>query len=123
MQHSVPLPQLPSGLSFPAPLADRVHYDSERQTLAFDGFMTKCRFDELTQLSSDPAYRRALEELFVLSSEEVLPQPQRRGLWIGLVAAAAAVLALTLTIWAIWKWPGARHATGAQPAVNQSAGR
>jgi hypothetical protein len=120
VQHKVPLRQLPDGLQVPAPLAERVHYDAEQQTLAFDGFMTKCRFDELNQLSADPAYRRALEELFVLSSEEVVPQPQARGLWIG-VATVAAALLVTLSIWAIWKWPGARHAAGAQPTVNQPA--
>jgi hypothetical protein len=123
MQHSVPLRKLPDGLVFPAPLCERVHYDQGRHTLAFDGFMTKCRFDELTQLSADPEYRRALEELFVLSSEEILPQSRGRGLWIGLVATAAAVLALSLTIWAIWKWPGMRQGSGAEPTVNQSAGR
>jgi len=123
VQHKVPLRTLPDGLRFPAPLAERVHYDPERHTLAFDGFMTKCRFDELTQLSANPEYRRALEELFVLSSEEVLPQSRGRGLWIGLAATAAVVLALTLSIWAIWKWPGMRQGAGAQPTVNQSAGR
>jgi len=123
MQHAVPLRTLPVGLEFPEQLRERVHYDPARGTLAFDGFMTKCRFDELMQLSTDPEYRRALDELFVLSSEEVLPHSPARGLWIGLAAAAAAVLALSLTIWAIWKWPGAGPGAGARPTVNQSAGR
>ncbi len=72
MHHFATLERLPHGITLPEHLLDRVSYFPERRQLMYRGFMTKCAYDELIALSSDLEYRRALEQLFVLSSKEAI---------------------------------------------------
>lgn len=80
MEHFVTLDRLPEHLALPPDLADRFGYDAEKRRLCFRGFMSKAEFDRLIQLHESWAYRRAIEELFRLSTEgpEVRPRGLRR---------------------------------------------
>jgi len=99
MEHSVKLANLPKRVVFPERLKERVHYDPARGEFLFRGFMTKCTYDELAALDDDADYRRALEQLFVLTSEEVAPRASSRSAAaIALVALAAVVLAAAI-VW------------------------
>ena len=69
------LNSLPEGVIFPDDLQRRIRFDAQQRRLAFSGFMTKCSYDELIALSSNLEYRRALEQLFVLSSKEIGSRP------------------------------------------------
>jgi hypothetical protein len=76
VEHSVPMVRLPEELSFPAGLAERIHFDAERGQLVFRGFMSKADFDRLCRLSDDWGYLRPLEELFRLCvPEDDAPRP------------------------------------------------
>ena len=98
MEFFVPLARLPDKLAFPERLREKVAYDAEERRLVYRGFMTKCTYDELSVLSEDPDYHRALEQLFVLTSAAVTPQLSRKMP----VAFAAAVAAIAVTAAAIW---------------------
>lgn len=76
MEHFVPLERLPEDFSIPRDLADRFRYDDRDRRLVHLGFMSKCEFDRLVQLSHDWGYRRALEDLFRLCTDES-DAPQR----------------------------------------------
>src|SRR5262245_54830584 len=122
MQHQVRLAQLPTGVQFPAHLGERIAYDAERHELSFRGFMTKYTYDELAQLSKDVPYHEALEQLFVLSSEEVVRPQAARGISpVILAAAAAGVVALGLLVWAVlFRHPAQPPA---RPCVVHAVGR
>ena len=103
MEYSVKLPHLPTGLSFPQRLADRVSLDKTQGRLTYRGFMTKCKYDELAALSDDADYRRALEQLFVLTSAEISDVRKKDRLYpkvIMVVAASVVAVALGL-YWAL----------------------
>jgi hypothetical protein len=70
MERFVKLERLPEGFAFPAQFADRIRYDPTEHRLRFEGFMSKADFDKLYFLIEDWSYRRALEELFRLSTVE-----------------------------------------------------
>jgi hypothetical protein len=109
MEYSVKLAQLPAEVSISARLAERFRFDAERRQLFYRGFMTKCAYDEISALSDNLDYHRAVEELFVLTSAEVTP-PQRSfspGIWAAATAAAVVIAALV--------WGTLRH-SGAQPS-------
>ncbi len=78
MDHCVRMNRLPDGLAFPSDLLDRIHYDEDRRSLSFRGFMSKADFDRLCRLSEDWGYRRSLEDLFRLCSVEPEIQPGNR---------------------------------------------
>src|SRR4051812_44151827 len=94
MEHSVKVSQLPEKLIFPERLEGRIRYDAAAGRLSFQGFMTKCTYDELSALSDDLEYHRALEQLFVLTSQEIAPQRARRGLPAAILLAMVATVAL-----------------------------
>jgi hypothetical protein len=98
VEYSVKLARLPEQVVFPARLGDRVVYDAARGQLIYRGFMTKCTYDELSGLSDDVEYHRALEQLFVLTSAEMAPPSKR----VGPAVVAAAVGAMALAAGAIW---------------------
>ena len=77
MDHFVKLDSLPDGLEFPPDLAERIGFDAARRRLVYRGFMSKAEFDRLRELSADWAYRRTLEDLFRLCTEEPRPHPLR----------------------------------------------
>ena len=87
MEHSVPVARFPAGLSFPADLAGKIHYDPATRLLSFLGCMSKADFDRLSRLSDDWSYRRPLEDLFRLS----MPEDRR-----------APVLSRLLTAIGVW---------------------
>jgi hypothetical protein len=68
--HTVPIDRVPAGLVVPPDLEGRFGYDSDRNELWHDGFMSKATFDRLGTLCDDWDYRAALERLF----NESLPQ-------------------------------------------------
>ena len=99
MEHSVKLSSLPSDIAFPERLHDRIKFDPGRGQLSYRGFMTKCTYDELAALHDDADYRRALEHLFVLTSEEVAPRTRSRGVPAMVLVAVAAALLAAVVIW------------------------
>jgi hypothetical protein len=77
MERFVKLESLPEGFTFPASFADRFRYDAPTRRLCHQGFMSKADFDQLYLLSESWSYRRALEELFRLSTLEDDENPRR----------------------------------------------
>ena len=105
MEYAVKLSKLPSDLKFSERLQERVRYDANRGELIYRGFMTKCTYDELSALSDDAEYHRALERLFVLTSGDAAPTPSRR---IPAAAIAATIGAVAIAAGALWA--STRHA-------------
>ncbi|MBI3464205.1 MAG: hypothetical protein HY000_14290 [Planctomycetes bacterium] len=91
------LDKLPEGLVFPADLRKRISFDPVRVRLVYCGFMCKADFDRLANLSNDLQYRRALEQLFQISTEVEVPQLRRFRLV--LVAMVIFCLALAAVVW------------------------
>src|SRR2546425_1059706 len=116
MEHSVRLSRLLDNVAFPERLRDRVSFDPARGQLTFRGFMTKCTYDELAALDDDADYRRALEQLFVLTSEEVAPPAKSRGVTAILLATVATAVLAAVVIWAIMR-PSAEQPASAMPTA------
>jgi hypothetical protein len=116
MEFFVPLARLPDRFAFPERLRERVAFDAERGRLIYRGFMTKCTYDELSALTDDVDYHRALEHLFVLTSAAANPQPQRRAT---AAVAAAAIGAIAIALAAVWF--GLRSGGSDQPASPPAA--
>lgn len=110
MEYSVKLAQLPAGVSISERLSERFRYDAERRELIYRGFMTKCAYDEVSALSDNLDYHRAVEQLFVLTSAEVAP-PKRHVTPAVLAATAAAAVVVAALIW------GTLRQSSAQPAA------
>ena len=103
MIRTVPLSQLPPGLTFPSDLVGRIRFDPVRRQLAFDGFMSKRDFDKLIVLHNDLDYQRALERLFQICVFEANEEQEERGGWGMLyVSVAAAVLLLCSCSLFLW---------------------
>jgi len=102
MIHRVRLTKLPQELEFPEEMCECIWYEESRQSLAFDGFMSKATFDRLEALHRDLEYRRALEELFRIAvPEDCLPQPRRQTLlWL----AAGVMLVLMASVLGLFQW-------------------
>jgi hypothetical protein len=117
MEYSVKLHKLPDGVSFPARLKDRISLDPAQARLIYRGFMTKCTYDELAKLSDDADYRRALEQLFVLTSAEMSDRPKTGSFYPRIImgVAASAVLIVLVMFWALTH--RASSAKGNVPAV------
>jgi len=121
MEHAVKLSKLPEGVGFPERLRERIVFDAAQGRLVYKGFMTKCTYDELCVLSDDPDYHRALEQLFVLTSEEVAPHSARRRMPAAILLAAVGTVALALLVlWSMSRHVGAdkRSDTSSQNAVS-----
>jgi len=101
MEFSVKLAALPPGLAFPERLRERVSFDPAAKRFVYRGFMTKCTYDELSALSDDPEYHRALEELFVLTSSEMAPRPARSMSAAIVLATIGAALLAMVALWAM----------------------
>jgi len=106
VEYSVKLSHLPATVSFSDRLSERLRYDASRGELFYRGFMTKCAYDEISGLSDDPDYHRAVERLFVLTSAEIAPPSNRFSMRV-LATAAAVVMAVVVLIWAT-----VRHTSG-----------
>jgi hypothetical protein len=98
VEYSVKLSHFPATVSFPERVRERLRYDANRGELVYRGFMTKCSYDEISSLSDDPEYHRAVERLFVLTSAEVAPERASLSPPI-MVAAAATVLMAAALVW------------------------
>jgi hypothetical protein len=95
-EHAVKLSSIPDGLEIPPELAQRVRYDAAAQRLLFRGFMYKADYDRLMGLHSSVEYRRAIEQLFQISTSPETPELRRfahvlAGLAAGCLLLAAAV--------------------------------
>src|SRR5436190_21239010 len=101
MEHFVKLDKLSARVVFPERLRERVIYDAVKGQLCFRGFMTKCTYDELAALNDDADYRRALEQLFVLTSREIAPQQRSRSLPAVLLVTVAVALLAAAVFWAV----------------------
>jgi len=122
MEFSVKLAHLPAQIKFPERLTDRVSFDPAKGLLAYRGFMTKCTYDELSALSDDPEYHRALEQLFVLTSEEVAPHARSRSLAAPILLATVGVAALVVAaVWMMTRHSGADQPGGVLPSNAVSA--
>jgi hypothetical protein len=94
---SARLDHLPEGLAFGEDFPEPIRFDPASKQLVYRGFMSYGSFHYLWQFHSDPAYGRALDELFTLSSG---PRETRRSRWplaafiavAAVIAAAAALL-------------------------------
>jgi len=115
MEFSVKLAALPPGLAFPERLRERVSFDPTAGRFVYRGFMTKCTYDELSALSDDPDYHRALEQLFVLTSSEMAPRPARSLSPAILLATIGSALLAVIALWAM-----TRHATAEKPSERTS---
>src|SRR5437879_101251 len=107
MEYSVKLASLPDNVAIPDRLRERMSFDAARQQLTFRGFMTKCTYDELAALDDDVDYHRALEQLFVLTSQEIAPRQRSRGLPAVLLLTAAMALLAAVVFWAVTRPPQA----------------
>lgn len=63
--------------AFPLELSGKISYDSDAQVLRFLGTMTEQEKTALDALSDDPAYRRAVEQLFAAPLSFVPPENNR----------------------------------------------
>ena len=106
MEYSAKLERLPAEVSINDRLSERFRYDAERKQLIYRGFMTKCAYDEISALSDNLDYHRAVEQLFVMTSAEVAPP--KKGLGSGVVAATAAAIVVAVAL----AWGTVRHAAG-----------
>jgi hypothetical protein len=124
MDHSTTLQNLPDDVAFPEHLRARIGFDRERQRLTFRGFMTKCAYDELVGLANDTDYRRAVEQLFVLSSEEVGPsRPRRvRPLTLAVTVVGSIVIAM-LVAWAMFRQASDRDTRSVDVQLTNSVGK
>jgi hypothetical protein len=61
---SAPLLELPTGLTLPAKLSDRIAFDPTAGELVFSGVMTRAERDLLASLSADASYAGAIDSLF-----------------------------------------------------------
>jgi hypothetical protein len=124
MEHSVKLSKLPEGAVFPERLRERIAFDAGQERLVYKGFMTKCTYDELSALTDDPDYHRALEQLFVLTSEEVSPRAARHRVPVAMVMATVGAVALVLVVlWSVTRRFSAdtRGGTAPQNAVSAAS--
>src|SRR5207237_301360 len=101
MEYAVKLARLPDNVVFPDRLRGRVNYDAAKGQLSYQGFMTKCTYDELAALDDDAEYHRAIEHLFVLTSQEVAPQSRSRRIPAIVLATVAAALLAAVVVWAM----------------------
>ena len=102
MEYSVKLAHLPENVIFPDRLQSRVNFDAAKGQFSYQGFMTKCTYDELSVLSDDPNYHRALEQLFVKTSEEIAPPPARSTIPAAIALATLGAVALAfLVVWSL----------------------
>lgn len=104
MEYSVPLAELPREVVFPEHLRERIRYEPQQQRLVYRGFMTKRAFDELAALSEVVTYRRALEQLFVLTAAEMAPPVTSGRRWAVVLAALVALAASLLVAASVWWW-------------------
>jgi hypothetical protein len=115
MEHSVKLARLPAELTIPERLRERMSFDPAKG-LSYRGFMTKCTYDELCSLTDDPDYHRALEQLFVLTSEEVAPRRPISRLPAAIIVATIGAAALAIGA----MWFAAHHLWGESQAGPES---
>jgi len=122
MEFSVKLATLPEGLSFPERFSERLKFDASRGVLSYRGFMTKCAYDELYGLSSEPEYHRALEQLFVLTSGEVVPNDSRKLTPTLLMATVAAMIVAAALVWGAVRNASAGRAVDSSPTATAANG-
>ncbi len=103
MEYKVKLASLPARVAFSERLHERCSYNAERGELSFRGFMTKCAYDEISALSDDLDYHRAIEQLFVMTSAEIAPPPRSFPLAAALAMAVAAVVLVAAIIIGVWR--------------------
>jgi hypothetical protein len=121
MEYSVKLATLPDPFTIPERLRERLSFDAARQQLSYRGFMTKCTYDELAALDDDADYRRALEQLFVLTSHEIAPRQRTRGAPAMLLIAAAAALLAVVALWTMTRQSRAEPRNGISTATISTA--
>mgnify|MGYP006276484743 CR=1 FL=1 len=121
MQVATKLERWPETIDVPERLRARLKYDARSKQLTYDGFMTKTAFDSLTQSSGDLEYRRAIERLFILSSQQGAAPADtgsfRPVLILAIVVAVA--IALLLVAWNLLE-PTAKNVSSAQPFMIDS---
>ncbi|MBS1693784.1 MAG: peptidoglycan-binding protein [Actinobacteria bacterium] len=71
---STPLASLPAGLRIPAALRGRFYYDTRNGLLSYAGMMLETERSQLLSLSTDPAFRTAVDDLFAGPATYV-PEP------------------------------------------------
>jgi hypothetical protein len=121
MEYSVRLSRLPEQVRFPERLRGRINYEAAKGLLSYQGFMTKCTYDELAALDDDAEYHRALEELFVLTSQDVAPPPNARRISAIVLAPVAAMLVAAAILWAMMRLASATPPSSATAAAASTA--
>ena len=95
----VALEHAPDHFPIPADLQAQFRYDTKRQGLTFQGWMSKATYDRLRNISNDYQYQRALERLFqVAVPEEDTPLCHGFSLLVTAGLALATVLALLVGV-------------------------
>jgi len=75
---SVPLEKLPEEIViFPAHLQDKVYYDEKNKLLKLKGILSVEEYNELTSLSSDEEYQKAIDALFHMEPKWILKAKER----------------------------------------------
>ena len=126
MEYAVKLACLPAGATFSERIRDRIRFDPERRELIYSGFMTKCAYDEISAVSDELDYHRAIEQLFIMTSAEVAP-PKRGFPTAIVVGTTAAVMVAAVLLWGTTRYsstersvnpPTARPATASPATVS-----
>ena len=75
---SVPLEKLPEDIVFfPAHLQDKLYYDEKNKLLKLKGILSVEEYNELTSLSSDEEYQKAIDALFHMEPKWILKAKER----------------------------------------------
>lgn len=101
-EFAVQLESLPPGLDFPEDFPEPIAYDVARKLLVYRGFMSHVSYSYLRQLSIDPAYTAALDQIREASCQHYGQQghpPSSRHGWLWLLATG-----LLLGSLAAWWW-------------------
>jgi hypothetical protein len=124
VEYSVTLKAVPSGIAIPPRLTEKAILDPASRRFVYRGFMTKLAYDELAEVSDDPEYRRALEQLFVLTAQGTVPAAAlRQRTMTVVIAGLCTAIALVVIFWVMSRQASAAKPTNipSQVTVNQSS--
>jgi hypothetical protein len=84
------LDSLPKGVEFPEGLRERISFDPVERRLVFRGFMASAEYYLLSEMSDDPNYRSALEQIHHQSGFEI-DHPEPLPVWLWLLVGSCLV--------------------------------
>jgi hypothetical protein len=99
---AVQLESLPPGIDFPEGFPEPIAYDAARKVLVYRGFMSHTSYTFLRQLSIDPAYTAALDQIRETSCQHYGQKgntASSRPRWLWLLAAVLLLGSLLAWWW------------------------